>query len=131
MRCCAAPPTRETDLPTSYEPGNKVPGTPSNVVPDEAEAVVDFRVLVPAENERVSAAIHGLKPVTPGTSLEISGGLNRPPFPNDERMQATFAHAQQIAAGIGVELKASGSGGASGSGCGKLPLLGSGSKGGA
>ena len=88
-------------------------GTASNVVPDEAEAVVDFRVLVPAENERVSAAIHGLKPVTPGTSLEISGGLNRPPFPNDERMQATFAHAQQIAAGIGVELKASGSGGAS------------------
>ena len=54
-----------------------------------------------------------LQPVTPDTTLEISGWLNRPPFPNDERMRATFAHAQEIAARIGMQLKAGGSGGGS------------------
>lgn len=88
-------------------------GTASNVVPEEAEAVVDFRVLVPEETERVMAAVQALQPVTPGTTLEISGELNRPPMPNDAHMQATFARAQEIAAGIGLQLKASGSGGGS------------------
>jgi glutamate carboxypeptidase len=88
-------------------------GTASNVVPDEAEAVIDFRVLVPEETERVYAAMQALKPVLPDTSLEVSGELNRPPMPNDILMQATFARAQQIAASIGMELKAGGSGGGS------------------
>jgi glutamate carboxypeptidase len=48
-----------------------------------------------------------------GTSLEISGGLNRPPMPFDETMQATFEKAKTIAAQIGMELKAGGTGGAS------------------
>jgi len=104
---------------TDYEKGTTLNvglikgGTASNVVPDEAEAVVDFRVLVPEETARVEAAMRALRPVYPDTSIEISGGLNRPPFPNDERMQATFARAQQIAAAIGLQLKAGGSGGGS------------------
>ncbi len=98
---------------TTLNVGMITGGTASNVVPDEAEVVVDFRVLVPEETARVTAALQALKPVTADTSLEISGGLNRPPFPNDERMQATFARAREIAAGIGMELKAGGSGGGS------------------
>ncbi|MCX6065686.1 MAG: M20/M25/M40 family metallo-hydrolase, partial [Chloroflexi bacterium] len=88
-------------------------GTVANVVPDFAEAVVDFRVLVPEEAGRVSAAMQALAPVTPGTTLEVSGGLNRPPMPNDDLMKTTFEKARQIAAEIGLEIKAGGSGGGS------------------
>lgn len=88
-------------------------GTVSNVVPDEASIEVDFRVLNPAENERVKAAMQALRPVISGTSLEVSGGLNRPPMPFNDVMKATFEKASQIAAGIGQQIKAGGSGGGS------------------
>ncbi|MEI7848336.1 MAG: M20 family metallopeptidase [Chloroflexota bacterium] len=88
-------------------------GTVSNVVPEEASAIVDFRVLIPSEAERVSQAMQALQPVTPDTSLEVTGGLNRPPMPNDALMKATFEKAGRIAAGIGMQIKAGGSGGGS------------------
>jgi glutamate carboxypeptidase len=88
-------------------------GTVSNVVPEEAVIQVDVRVMQPGEWERVYAEMKKLKPVLDGTSIEVTGGLNRPPMPYDERMKATFEKAKSIAAGIGMELKAGGTGGAS------------------
>ncbi len=88
-------------------------GTVSNVVPELAVAEVDFRVLLPEEADRISAAMQALKPVTPDTTVEVSGGLNRPPMPKDDLMKATFEKAHHIAAGIGQEIKAGGSGGGS------------------
>ncbi len=88
-------------------------GTVSNVVPEEALAEVDFRVLMPEEAARIEAAMQALKPVTPETTVEVTGGLNRPPMPEDDLMKATFARAKSIAAKIGLEIKAGGSGGGS------------------
>lgn len=88
-------------------------GTAENVVPDYAEARGDIRVLIPEEADRILAALKSLQPVTPDTRLEVSGELNRPPMPNDALMQATFARAKQIAAQMGMDLKAGGSGGGS------------------
>jgi glutamate carboxypeptidase len=88
-------------------------GIASNVVPDEAEIEVDLRVMQPGEGERVEAALRSLKPVLKGTSLEVTGEINRPPMPFDDRMKATFEKAKIIAARAGLELKASGTGGAS------------------
>jgi glutamate carboxypeptidase len=88
-------------------------GTVSNVVPEEAYAEVDVRVMQPGEWERIAAEMKSLKPVLEDTTLKITGGLNRPPMPFDETMKATFEKAKSIAAGIGVELKAGGTGGAS------------------
>ena len=88
-------------------------GTASNVVPDEAVAEVDLRVMQPGEAERIAAAMQGLRPVLEGTSLEVSGELNRPPMPCDDRMKATFEKVKAIAAGVGIDLKASGTGGGS------------------
>ena len=88
-------------------------GTVSNVVPEEASIEVDIRVMQPGEWERIEAAVKNLKPVLDGTSITITGGLNRPPMPFDALMQSTFEKAKDIASKIGVELKAGGTGGAS------------------
>jgi glutamate carboxypeptidase len=104
---------------TNYERGTTLNvgvmhgGTVSNVVPEEAVAQVDVRVMQPGEWERIEAEMQALKPALDGTSLEITGGLNRPPMPFDETMKATFEKAKAIAAGVGIELKAGGSGGGS------------------
>lgn len=88
-------------------------GTAANVVPQEAMAEIDLRVMQPGEAERIEKALKSLTPVLDGTKLEINGCLNRPPMPFDETLKTTFAKAAAIAAGIGLELKASGSGGGS------------------
>jgi glutamate carboxypeptidase len=88
-------------------------GTVSNVVPEEASIEVDVRVMQPDEWARLELEMNHLKPVLDGTSIEISGGLNRPPMPFDGRMKATFEKAKVIAEQIGIELKAGGTGGAS------------------
>jgi glutamate carboxypeptidase len=88
-------------------------GTVSNVVPEECAVEVDVRVMQPGEWERLESEMKKLKPVLNGTSIEITGGLNRPPMPFDDRMKATFEKAKSIAEGIGMELKAGGTGGAS------------------
>jgi glutamate carboxypeptidase len=88
-------------------------GTVSNVVPEEALIQVDVRVMQPGEWERLESEMSKLKPVLDGTSIEITGGLNRPPMPFDETMKVTFEKAKSIAAQIGMDLKAGGTGGAS------------------
>lgn len=104
---------------TDYEKGTTLNvgviqgGTVSNVVPEEATAQVDVRVMQPGEWERIEGEMQALKPVLDGTSLEITGGLNRPPMPFDETMKATFEKAKSIAVGIGMDIKAGGSGGGS------------------
>ena len=88
-------------------------GTVSNVVPEEASIEVDVRVMQPGEWERVEAAMKKLQPVIDGTRIEITGGLNRPPMPFDDMMKSTFEKAKSIAAKLGIDLKAGGTGGAS------------------
>ncbi len=88
-------------------------GTVSNVVPEESFIEVDVRVMQSGEWERIEAEMNKLKPVLDGTSLYISGHFNRPPMPFDDTMSNTFQKAKSIAAGIGMELKAGGTGGAS------------------
>jgi glutamate carboxypeptidase len=88
-------------------------GTVPNVVPEEASAEVDLRVILAGEADRILAALHELKPVLGGTTIEVSGELNRPPMPFNKLMKATFEKARGIAAGIGMELRAGGTGGAS------------------
>jgi glutamate carboxypeptidase len=88
-------------------------GTRSNVVPDEARAKVDMRVMTPEEGERITAWMQALTPVIEGTNVEVIGGINRPPMPRDATMVATFARAREIAAGLGLDLTEGGTGGGS------------------
>lgn len=88
-------------------------GTRTNVVPDEAWAEVDFRVARPEEAERLAAWMQARAPVTRGTTVTVTGGLNRPPMPRDETMARTFRRAQQLAAAIGLTIGEGGTGGGS------------------
>jgi glutamate carboxypeptidase len=88
-------------------------GTVSNVVPDEASIEVDVRILQPDEWSRVEQEMLALKPVIDGTSIEVTGGLNRGPMPFDDTMKATYEKVKTIAARHGIEVKAGGSGGVS------------------
>lgn len=101
--------TKQTTLNVGVIQG----GTVSNVVPEEASIQVDVRVMQPGEWERLETEMNKLKPVLEGTSVEVRGRLNRPPMPFDEIMKATFERAKSIAEGIGIELKAGGTGGSS------------------
>jgi glutamate carboxypeptidase len=104
---------------TDYEAGTTVNvgvingGTRSNVVPDEARARVDMRVMTPAEAERIDAWLRSRQPVLEGTSLQVTGGLNRPPMVRDAVMAHTFQRAQHVAARLGMTLGEGGTGGGS------------------
>ncbi len=88
-------------------------GIASNVIPDEAVAEIDLRVMQPGEAERIMTALYSLKPFLDGTSIEVTGSLNRPPMPFDNTMQFTYEKARALAATLGIDLKAGGTGGAS------------------
>jgi glutamate carboxypeptidase len=105
-------------------------GTSFNTVPAAASVGVDVRVAEVAEQARVDAAMHALRPVVPGTRLEVLGGPNRPPL-EGSMSAGLFALAQELAAGLGLGTLASASvGGASdgnftaGVGCPTLDGLG-------
>jgi glutamate carboxypeptidase len=88
-------------------------GIASNVIPDEAVAEIDLRVMQLGEAERVMVALQSLKPSLDGTSIEVAGSLNRPPMPFDDTMRSTFEKARSLATRLGIDLKAGGTGGAS------------------
>ena len=59
------------------------------------------------------AAIEGLTPHDPDMRIAVRGGLNRPPYEKTPAIAALFAHAQRVAAEIGLELQDTTSGGGS------------------
>jgi glutamate carboxypeptidase len=88
-------------------------GRRSNVIPDEARAVVDVRVPTGADALRVDGAIRGLTTVDPRTTVSVSGGVDRPPLERTERVVRLYAQAREIARELGGELGEGGTGGGS------------------
>jgi glutamate carboxypeptidase len=65
------------------------------------------------EAARIDAAINGLKSVDNRVSLEISGGINRPPMERTDAVIALFEKARDLADSFGYELGETQVGGAS------------------
>jgi glutamate carboxypeptidase len=87
---------------TDYERGTTVSvgvvrgGSEVNVRPASARAEIDLRVTNDSEARRMTQAIHGLQPKDPGTTLHVSGEMNRPPWDTSPGGQALFEQARGV-----------------------------------
>jgi glutamate carboxypeptidase len=97
----------------TVNPGVIHGGTRSNVVAAEAWAEVDLRIARAADAALLEQKFAALKPFDPECSLELSGGINRPPMERTEGTVRLFGIAREIASAIGMPLEESSTGGGS------------------
>ena len=102
---------RERDVTVNV--GTIEGGIQANVVAPWSQAVVDVRVLTPEDALSVDAAIRSIEPVTPGTSITVTGGFGRPPMARTERNVALFEQARRIGTSLGMDLQEVTAGGGS------------------
>ena len=88
-------------------------GLRSNVIPDEASAVVDVRVPSAPGASEIDRAFRALKPVDGRTTVEASGGFDRPPLERTEQIAHLYEEAREVARELGQELAEGGTGGGS------------------
>ena len=95
---------------TCHDKGNTVSvgtirgGSAVNVVPDQAEAAVDFRFRTLAEGRRLERRIRQLRPHDSRCSLQWQGGIDRPPLERTPEGLVLYQQAKAIAATIGMDL---------------------------
>jgi glutamate carboxypeptidase len=88
-------------------------GTRSNVVPAEAWAEFDVRIAKAVDVGRVDRKFNALRAVDRQCSLEVAGGLNRPPMERTPGTVTLFRRAATIAKGLGFQLHEAATGGGS------------------
>jgi glutamate carboxypeptidase len=79
-------------------------GTKPNVIPEQAYAEIDLRVMTIADADEFVAKILGLKSKTEGVTVKVTGELNRPPYEKGNAGAALYEHAKALAAEIGFDL---------------------------
>lgn len=80
-------------------------GTGVNVVPRKATCEIDLRVVSSEDGEALVAQILDRKSHDPDVTIEISGGMNRPPYERSDAIMALFEEAKSAAAAAGFELE--------------------------
>lgn len=93
---------RERDITVNV--GTIEGGIQANVVAPRSQAVADVRVLNAEDAASVDAEIRSMEPVTPGTSITVTGGFGRPPMVRSARNQALFERAKRIGGRLGMDL---------------------------
>ena len=89
------------EIGTTVTPTVASAGTTTNTVPAEAVLHVDVRAETTVEQQRVDDAIRALKAQVPGTSLTITGGINRAPL-DREASTELFELAGRAASDLGL-----------------------------
>lgn len=109
---------KELEDPTkgiTVNPGIARGGDSVNAVPDAAECHVDIRVVEMEDALRIDQTVHRMvaKPVDERVRIQLEGGITRPPLEPSTRGDELIEAINKIAAGYGIELSWSFSGGGS------------------
>lgn len=98
----------------TVSPGIIRGGARTNVVPAEASVEVDMRIARARDAAAVERRFRGLNAVDRRCSIEVSGGLNRPPMERTRGVAALFKTANALAKRhLGMKLEESFAGGGS------------------
>jgi glutamate carboxypeptidase len=97
----------------TVNPGVISGGTRSNVVAAEASAEIDIRVLRLKDAPALERRFRALRPFDRRCSIEVTGGLNRPPMERTAAIARLFRMAQKLARELGMEIEESLTGGGS------------------
>jgi glutamate carboxypeptidase len=97
----------------TVNPGVISGGTRSNVVAAEARAEIDIRVRRLRDAPVLEKRFRGLKPFNSRCSIEVAGGLNRPPMERSPGIVQLFRAAQKLARELDVTVEESATGGGS------------------
>lgn len=97
----------------TVNPGVISGGTRTNVIAAEARVEVDIRIARLQDAAWLERQFHSLKPVDRRCTIEVCGGLNRPPMERTAAIGKLFARAKLLAAELGVTLEESMTGGGS------------------
>jgi glutamate carboxypeptidase len=100
---------------TSVNVGVVSGGSAANVVPDLAQAEVDFRFTDYAEAKRIRTAIDDLlaHPHTPGIQVHVEGGISRPPMVPTDKTDVLCRAVEQAGRDLGIDVQWAGTGGGS------------------
>lgn len=101
------------DRGVTVSPGVVQGGTRSNVVAAECHAVIDVRAPRERDGVYLERCFGSLKPFDKRCTVEISGGLNRPPMERSAGVRKLFRLASGLARELGIEIEESSTGGGS------------------
>ena len=106
---------RFTDLERgiTVNPGVIRGGTRTNVIAAEARAEIDIRVARAQDAPALDKKFRSLRPLDKRCTIEVEGGLNRPPMERSPGIRKLFETAHGLAKDLDVNLKESATGGAS------------------
>jgi glutamate carboxypeptidase len=97
----------------TVNPGVIAGGTRTNVVADDARVEVDIRVARLQDAPKLDRRFRALKPFDKRCSIEVTGGLNRPPLERTPGVVKLYKLAKKLSAEMGIELGETGVGGGS------------------
>ena len=89
------------EVGTTVTPTVATAGTTENVVPAAAQIIVDTRINLPEEKQRVENAFAALTPTVDCAALTVRCSINRPPM-HESAATALYAVAQRVAPEVGI-----------------------------
>ncbi|MEO8052357.1 MAG: M20 family metallopeptidase [Acidobacteriota bacterium] len=101
------------DRGITVSPGLIQGGTRSNVIAAECRVEVDVRAPKASDARYLERHFASLKPFDKRCTINVTGGMNRPPLERTAGVRALFRKAKALAAELGVDLQESSAGGGS------------------